>query len=176
MQKIDICVIGDVYVGKSSLVASLKKQNTNTQPTIGVEVDFYVIGNVKLRFWDTSGHKEFRDFIGSYYKKSDVVMIVVSYDRLDRFEYWYNTVKHHVPDKPILLCINKVDLCPNKWSKLSSCVNEFDVDHVFLTSMYIRDKTLKQCIKTILSLKPSVRPVHIENPQPVSSLHCCIIV
>ena len=176
MQKIDICVIGDVYVGKSSLVASLKKQNTNTQPTIGVEVDFYVIGNVKLRFWDTSGQQEFREFIGSYYKKSDVVMIVVSYDRIDRFQYWYDTVKHYVPDKPIILCINKVDLCPNKTFDLAGCVKGFDVYRVFLTSMYIRDKTLKQCINTILSLKPDVAPVHIENPQPVSSLNCCIIV
>ena len=176
MQKIDICLIGDVSVGKSSLVASLNKQNTQTQPTIGVEVDFYVVGNIKLRFWDTTGQVEFRDFIGSYYKKSDILMIVVSYDRLDRFAYWYDTAKYYTPDKPIILCINKVDLCPNKGFDLPEYVKEFDVDAIFTTSIYIRQRTLKQCIDTILRLKPAVRPVQIENPQPVSRYECCIIV
>ena len=176
MQKIDICVVGDVSVGKSSLIASLKKQNNNIPPTIGVEVDFYKYGAYKLCFWDTSGQSDFRDFIGSYYKKANIIIVVVSIKDIIRAEYWYNTVISIVPDTPIILCINKIDLYVNKIVNIPNYVKKMSFDHVFLTSMYIREKTFKQCLDTLITYAPSHPPVSISKPKVEESINCCTII
>jgi len=176
MQKIDICVVGDVSVGKSSLIASLKKQKNSIPPTIGVEVDFYKYGTYKLCFWDTSGQSDFRDFIGSYYKKANVIVVVVSIKDIRRAQYWYDTVMSIVPDTPIILCINKIDLYVNKIVHVPVFVKNIPFAHIFLTSMYIREKTLTQCLDTLITYAPVHPPVSISKPKVEESINCCTII
>ena len=173
MQKIDITIVGDVYVGKSSLVAGIKKQKQITSTTIGVEVDFLTYKNTKLCFWDTSGQTDFRQFISSYYKKANVIVIVVTYDQIHRFTYWYDTIKTHTPDKPIILCINKIDRYGGDFV-VPDYVKDFDCARVYLTSMYIREKGLSQAFDYFLSLGGS--SVCLEDVPAEVSTDCCIIV
>ncbi|XP_044585721.1 ras-related protein Rab-34 [Cotesia glomerata] len=77
-----LIVLGDVAVGKTSLVNVFchKKYNNNYKPTIGVdfEVERFDILNVpfNLQIWDTAGQERFKAIAASYYRGANIIMLV----------------------------------------------------------------------------------------------------
>ncbi|XP_011496741.1 PREDICTED: ras-related protein Rab-34 [Ceratosolen solmsi marchali] len=77
-----VIVLGDVAVGKTSLVNRFchKSFDTNYKATIGVDFEvekFDVLGvPFNLQIWDTAGQERFKCIAASYYRGANVVMIV----------------------------------------------------------------------------------------------------
>ncbi len=115
-----IIIIGDSFVGKSSLAIKATKGTFDSlyTPTLGFEfLTFYVKlndKNIKLQIWDTCGQETYRSLIGSFYRNSSLALIVYSIDNENSFnniEIWLNDLKTKGnPDVNIFLIGNKADL------------------------------------------------------------------
>ncbi|VEN35835.1 unnamed protein product, partial [Callosobruchus maculatus] len=77
-----VIILGDVFVGKTSVVNRYCKKifETNYKSTIGVdfEVETYEIMGVPftLQIWDTAGQERFKSIAQSYYRGAHVVLLV----------------------------------------------------------------------------------------------------
>ena len=111
-------VVGDSFVGKSSLVKRFS-EGRFSQTTIGM--DFRIRSlitatgkKVKLQIWDTAGQEWFHTFTSSYYRRGN--SIVLCYDTTDRvsFEHlraWLREVRTYArPDCRVMIVGTKTDL------------------------------------------------------------------
>ena len=115
-----IIIIGDSFVGKSSLAIRATKDTFEGEyhSTIGFEfVSFYARINdsiIKLQIWDTCGQEIYRSLISSFYRNSSLAIIVYSIDNKESFQSvdkWLNDIKTlGNPDVNIFLIGNKADL------------------------------------------------------------------
>ncbi|XP_051161411.1 ras-related protein Rab-34-like [Leptopilina boulardi] len=77
-----VIVLGDVAVGKTSLVNRFchKSFNNNYKATIGVDFEvekFDILGvPFNMQIWDTAGQERFKCIAASYYRGANVIMIV----------------------------------------------------------------------------------------------------
>jgi len=119
---IKMVLIGDSDVGKTAFFESFlyNKQKTNN-PTIGVDFGFRTLfvkdKVIKIQIWDTAGQERFRSITQSYYRGSDIVVIlydITNIKSLNNIEMWYNNIKLYngQSNKPytIILIGNKSDL------------------------------------------------------------------
>ncbi|XP_043273781.1 ras-related protein Rab-34 [Venturia canescens] len=77
-----VIVLGDVAVGKTSLVNRFchKSFDNNYKATIGVDFEverFDILGApFNLQIWDTAGQERFKCIAASYYRGANVIMVV----------------------------------------------------------------------------------------------------
>ena len=107
-----VIIIGDSGTGKSSIMLRTCDDTFSESylPTIGVDfkIKKYPIRNLKLQLWDTAGQERFRTITASYYKGSDIIVIV--YDITDRqsfsnLEKWYQEVKKYASESAAENCL-----------------------------------------------------------------------
>ena len=74
---VKVVIVGDTYVGKSSILNSLLTDESEfvaTKPTIGAFHQFYEYSNdddnIILDIWDTAGQESFRSIIRIFYSIS----------------------------------------------------------------------------------------------------------
>jgi small GTP-binding protein len=117
--KFKIAVMGDSYVGKTSLIKKsiYGERYTTCDPTIGVEYFSHVIKdgdtNVLLNIWDLSGHISYRSIIQAYMKHIDAVVLVYDVTNKNSFNNiskWMKLIETY-KTKPIvyMLLANKID-------------------------------------------------------------------
>ena len=117
-----ISVIGDVAVGKSSIIQRLTKEgekfNENYKATIGFDIFKYKCKVkdtiINLNIWDTCGLVDFSASTPSLYKNAALVIVVYSIDNKESFEHlvnWINALKENTkPDILVFIVGNKSDL------------------------------------------------------------------
>ena len=117
-----IIVIGDIGVGKSSIIQSIIKETEpfkeNYKATLGFDIFKYkskvkdVI--INLNIWDTCGLKEFSSCTPSLFKNAVLAIIVYEINNLSTFDNlggWVNLLKLHAnPDILTFIVGNKNDL------------------------------------------------------------------
>ena len=117
-----IIVIGDIGVGKSSIVQNIINESESIddvhKATIGFDIFKYksrvkdVI--INLNIWDTCGLREFSSCTPSLFKNAVLAIIVYEIDKLSTFENlenWANLLKLYVsPDILTFIVGNKNDL------------------------------------------------------------------
>ncbi len=145
-----ITVVGDGGVGKTSLI---KKYTEGTFEedyisTVGAQFSFYtekINGDeCKLYLWDIAGQSEFEFLRGDFYEESKAAIIVYSLEENDHgkesFSHlndWYEDLKKHCGDIPVIIFANKVDLVDeNKLNTndIENFVKEKNIIGVFRTS------------------------------------------
>jgi small GTP-binding protein len=127
-----IIIIGDVFVGKTSI---LKRLKYDTSPNLiyqsTTSIDFISItfkideegGQADALVWDTCGSERFRSITKTYFK--DVNGVIVVFDVSNRKSFneipnWINDLKSEIEMKkgelitPILIAGNKSDVNPNQ--------------------------------------------------------------
>ena len=121
-----IVMIGDAYVGKTSIVNRYWGQqfNSNETPTIAasyIQVPAEIEDErtnakvlVKLNIWDTAGTEKFQCLVPLYARTADSLVIVFDVTNPSSFEgakKWYTKVLEDIGTMPIsVLCANKSDL------------------------------------------------------------------
>lgn len=115
-------LLGDQYVGKSSLVNLLMKNEVSNdyKCTIGIEFSSKIISlnnniNVKCLIWDTAGQERYRTITNTYYKGSDGIIVIFSCNDLKSFihcKYWLDEIINRLDvEKCVIYLIgNKSDL------------------------------------------------------------------
>ena len=129
-----IIIIGNAYVGKTSIVSSLIERPMSQQYQNTIGVDFSVKNlelenhkKIKLQLWDTAGQETFHSIIKSYYRYVSGVIVVFdvtdreSFQKIDYWLYQYNKenecnkeYKKNKHQHPILLLGNKCDVKASK--------------------------------------------------------------
>ena len=121
-EKIQIIMIGESGVGKTSLIRRYTNNifNSNHLETIGIE--FYnkeeKIDNkiIQIKFWDTAGQEIFHSLTKNFYRKADGIIIVYDITNKESFERvqdWIKSVYDNTETyKEIQMIIvgNKIDL------------------------------------------------------------------
>ncbi|MBY8985318.1 MAG: GTP-binding protein [Candidatus Lokiarchaeota archaeon] len=121
--KFKITVIGDGFVGKSSLIKKFTQGSFQRDyiKTIGAQFSKYdeeIEGDIcELVFWDIAGQDEFHFLRPAFYKSSLAAIIVFSIEEnnfgkesLKHTALWFKEIKKFCGDIPIILFGNKVDL------------------------------------------------------------------
>ena len=115
-----ILVIGDVGVGKTSLIRRLTKGYfaENITSTVGVDYGSKVLNvhgdKVKLQCWDTAGQEKYRSITQSYYRSADVVLMVFDITNRGSFAsipQWLVDVQRYTSKNTLKVLVgNKTDL------------------------------------------------------------------
>jgi len=115
-----IVVIGDINVGKTSILSRFRYGSfePDYMPTLGIDFFtknlFYEDKTIRLILWDTAGQERFRALIPSYLKNADCIIIVYDITNKESFNslnHWLNGAKENTVEGTIfVVCGNKIDL------------------------------------------------------------------
>jgi small GTP-binding protein len=117
--KFKVIVVGDVSVGKTSLV---RRQAFNSfefkmESTVGIDhltTHIHVQDQaVKLLLWDTAGQEQYKSLVPIYSRGAHVCIIVASLvdpESVAHIEMWQEKVHDENKDVPIIVAINKTDM------------------------------------------------------------------
>lgn len=134
-------VIGDAGVGKSTFCTRLTTGNfhRNYSSTIGIDffIKFIEIYNkvFKLQIWDTAGQEKFQSIISSYFRNSQLVIVMVDLNNpngLTNLNKWLDKIDDFCkPEVNIIMIGNKDDLEINiDFDKLNTILQERDIPYV----------------------------------------------
>ncbi|XP_074966396.1 ras-related protein Rab-36 isoform X1 [Phalacrocorax aristotelis] len=116
-----VVVVGDLYVGKTSLINRFCKDNFDRdyKATIGVDFEierFEVIGMpYNLQIWDTAGQEKFKCIASAYYRGAEVIITVfdlADIQTLDHTKQWLeDALRENEPDSSLIFLVGtKKDL------------------------------------------------------------------
>ena len=116
-KSIKVIILGDSYVGKSSLINRLiNNKFVELSNTLSIEYHTYVISingyKIRMQIWDTAGQEKFNSLISNYYKNTDVAIFVYSIDKEESFqnlEMWFKHLKDNNENSLNILIGNKLD-------------------------------------------------------------------
>jgi len=165
-------VIGDIAVGKSSLLLRFSENiwRENYLPTIGVDFKIKTVvidgKTVKLQIWDTAGQERFRTFTASYYRGAHGAIIVYDCTNRQSFENvkkWLQEVDTNTAGLCKLIVGNKSDLVDEKVVDTESGKALAEMLNVpFLETSAKEFKNVNEAFITMAShIKNSIRPQHL---------------
>lgn len=112
-----IILIGDSTVGKTSILNSYLKRNTNPSSTIGTEFAKKYVNKYKLnlQIWDCAGQERFRALCKVYFRATDICILVFDLSNPSSLksirDYWINTyLENATKSYKFILVGNKSDL------------------------------------------------------------------
>ena len=116
-KSIKVIILGDSYVGKSSLINRLiNNKFVELSNTLSIEYHTYIISingyKIRMQIWDTAGQEKFNSLISNYYKNTDVAIFVYSIDKEESFqnlEIWFKHLKDNNENSLNILIGNKLD-------------------------------------------------------------------
>ena len=117
---VQILLIGDTGVGKSSLIARYA-QGEFSQGLIGTagidhkEMNIeHMSKGIKLRLWDTAGQERFRETSKNYFRRAVGIILVFDVTdkrSFDNIDYWLGQIEENAErGTEIILIGNKIDL------------------------------------------------------------------
>ena len=122
---IKLVVIGDSGVGKTNFIFKFTEGKFSPihVATVGFDHKSKIINlsntkkKVKLQIWDTTGQERYMSVNRNIFHK--VQGIILMYDITDRDTYeniskWLELIRQNVPNKPMILVGNKLDLANEK--------------------------------------------------------------
>ncbi|XP_071301705.1 ras-related protein Rab-36 isoform X1 [Agelaius tricolor] len=116
-----VVVVGDVHVGKTSLINRFCKDNFDRdyKATIGVDFEmerFEIIGMpYNLQIWDTAGQEKFKCIASAYYRGAEAIITVfdlADIQTLDHTKQWLeDALRENEPDSSFIFLVGtKKDL------------------------------------------------------------------
>jgi len=162
-----LIMIGDVSVGKSSLINRAIKKSFKSaySPTLGFDYFSYYIKIknkvLKLQLWDTGGQEIYQSLVTNFYRNSSFAFMVYAINNRDSFENidtWLKEIKYKSnPDIKIFLIGNKCDLTEERkvtYAEGKTYCNNYEFDGFYEVSAKTGEKTeeiLVSAAKTLLS-------------------------
>ena len=145
-----ITVVGDVRVGKTSLISkyTLGTFEMDYVETIGAQFSKYdkdINGdNIRLLFWDIAGQRDFDFLRPSFYRDTNAAIIVYSLEdnelgelSFKNIQNWDQEIKQFCGSVPTILFANKVDLIEEDnldHSSIQKLTNDYEFLNYFVTS------------------------------------------
>ena len=116
-KSIKVIILGDSYVGKSSLINRLiNNKFVDLSSTLSIEYHTYIVSLndyiLRMQLWDTAGQEKFNSIVSNYYKGTDVAIFLYSIDKEESFqnvEKWVKNLKQNNENSLNVLIGNKKD-------------------------------------------------------------------
>ena len=122
-EKVQLLIIGDMTVGKTSILTRFteNKFSQNYLATVGLDfftkdVDFKNLNRrVRIKIWDSAGQERFRSLTQSFFRNANGIIIVYDISNIETFEnlkYWIQSINTQLGDSEIHIIVigNKEDL------------------------------------------------------------------
>lgn len=179
-----IIVIGDISVGKTSLITRLcqDKFDEFSNATIGVSFvrENITLDNndiVTLDFWDTAGQERFRSIIPMYFSNTDGVILVCDVTQDNSFDeiqnYWLPIIFKHCKKLPVIhIAINKMDLINDSDIHNVQCKNlintnklqtHHNIDIPYFETSALTGQNIKELFTSLASNIYKKMPKHIDD-------------
>ena len=120
LENYKIIFIGDIFVGKTSIISRYKYEVIESVYSATVGIDFITKDVfledkiIRLILWDTAGQERFRSLIPSYLRNAKCIILVYDISNKSTFvslNKWYLDSKKHVSENTLFaICGNKSDL------------------------------------------------------------------
>ena len=119
--QIQILILGDISVGKTSLVKRFLEDVFTTERSHTIGIDFSTKDieipeykeTVKVKFWDTSGQESFQSITSAFYKQVDGIVILFDITNNDSFlnvDHWIQRVSDNAKEGVLFYIVgNKSD-------------------------------------------------------------------
>ena len=161
-----VILVGDMGVGKSSLMSQyIKKEFPESPlPTIAIEFATKIIkikegGYVKAQIWDTAGQEKYKSITSHHYRKAVGALLVYDVTRRITFENcikWYKELKSFT-DQECVICIvgNKLDLIEGNPKRREVSIQEgkkFAKDNktLFFETSARKNSNVVECFEELL--------------------------
>ena len=115
-----IVILGDQFVGKTSILNKFKYENTDEKYTPTIGIDFLTKNvyledkTIRLIMWDTAGSERFKSLIPSYIKNANAIILaydITSKSSFASLDKWLADISDKVPANAyIIIAGNKLDL------------------------------------------------------------------
>jgi len=166
-KKCQLLIIGDMTVGKTSLLSRYSKGVFNTSYLATVGLDNFtkdeVIDNktVRIKIWDTAGQEKFQSLTKGFFRNAQGIMVVYDVTNVETYEnlkYWTQSIKTHMGsdiDKISVIVIgNKIDSNEREVNKQEAEIYCSELGYpYFETSAKTGEnvnKTIKYLVKEVL--------------------------
>ncbi|OMJ74755.1 hypothetical protein SteCoe_26267 [Stentor coeruleus] len=161
--------LGDIYVGKTSIINRFMYESfdTNYQATIGIDFlskTLYLDDRtVRLQLWDTAGQERFRSLIPNYIRDSSVAVIVFDITNKQTFincDKWIEDVKNERGDDVIIVLVgNKIDRADERTVTQEDGQNKAkSIDGIYVETSAKTGDNVKQLFKQIATTLPGDKP------------------
>ena len=161
-----ITLLGESTVGKTSLTTRIRddKFNHHTGSTIGAAYSKIKLNDIHIEIWDTAGQEKYMSLISTYYRDSNVVLLIYDMIRLEtvnRLHTYISKIRDETSDECKMIIIGtKSDLLlsDNEAKRIVDRVKkEFDkYSHIFdIHYTYVSSKTghnIPQLLDTVYDL------------------------
>ncbi|KAK3602872.1 hypothetical protein CHS0354_018731 [Potamilus streckersoni] len=168
-----VIVVGDPYVGKSSIVRYFKEGKPNdaiqstTQPDLivaGIELKNKV--KAKFEIFDTAGQEIYGSLTRSYYRDKDGVLIVYNVtDRksFDNVQRWLEEAKIHLPGMTNIYIVgNMID---KNERRISTAEGKHRAEYLDLKHFETSAKDGRNIVDVFMSLAEDIYVQKMERPE-----------
>ncbi|OMJ93478.1 hypothetical protein SteCoe_3600 [Stentor coeruleus] len=164
--------LGDIYVGKTSIINRFMYESfdTNYQATIGIDFlskTLYLDDRtVRLQLWDTAGQERFRSLIPNYIRDSSVAVIVFDITNKQTFincDKWVEDVKNERGNDAVVVLVgNKIDRSDERTVSQEEAQNKAKAfDALYIEASAKTGDNVKQLFKQIATTLPGDKPQSI---------------
>lgn len=116
---VKLLILGDMSVGKSSILNSYLRIpfNTNIPSTIGIDYKInsttYKGRKIKVQLWDSAGQERFKCYTKIYYRGAHGIILVYDVndkESVENLSTWMKEMKNEFEDRCVIVFGNKIDL------------------------------------------------------------------
>ena len=161
--------LGDIYVGKTSIINRFMYDSfdTNYQATIGIDFlskTLYLDDRtVRLQLWDTAGQERFRSLIPNYIRDSSVAVIVFDITNKQTFancDKWVEDVKNERGNDVVIVFVgNKNDKAEERAVSTEEATTKAkSFDAIYIETSAKNGDNVKQLFKQIATTLPGEKP------------------
>lgn len=115
LQKIKVIFVGNINVGKTSLINVFNGLSLATISTLAPNNVEKIVTNsrnerVKLDLWDTAGQEQFQSISHLYYRDAKVAVVCYDFDNFNTIQDWITKVRNVEANCTIFIAATKLDL------------------------------------------------------------------
>ena len=162
-KKVQLLIIGDSTVGKTSILSRYTNGDFNPHYLATVGLDFFKKDEVfngktiRIKIWDTAGQERYKSLTQGYFRNAEGIMIVYDVTNLVSFEnlkYWIQSIKTHIDiDKgeiPAIIIGNKIDIFEREVKKEDAEAFAQQEGFKYFETSAKSGKGVNECIKYLV--------------------------
>jgi small GTP-binding protein len=140
--RFNICFVGNISAGKSSIIQRKINGHFNSEPHATIACDFYELelGDFDTAIWDTAGEERFLALSKSYFARGHIFVLVSDLlnSKLNDLKKWHNIihdqcVARHTP--VVIIASNKCDgEVPFCSTDTESWIRNNELEHVYCSA------------------------------------------
>ena len=197
-QKVQLLIIGDSTVGKTSILSRFTNGTFDSNYLATVGLDNFtkddIIDNktIRIKIWDTAGQERYRSLTKGFFRNADGIMLVydvTNSDTYDNLKFWLQSIKNNMSadmgEIPIIIIGNKIDCteerevnfqeAENFWKEQGFSYFETSV-HFWTFSLSLRKKNLCQRIVLRVKIKSINYIININTPMFLMKMEDCFFM